>query len=166
MIPRQPIAGTWTTSPATAGFTPVTCSASHRLAVIQTQPPQAHTAAIMDEVSKLRSEVAEALAAQHRFNASVQESVGAASAEMLNLRADCLLLRTVVAALWGQASPAFRDQIQIALKDPAKAIFSTPLSDEHSRHLIERGKVFQDHLDQARPSTLEPAHRRPRLTLR
>jgi hypothetical protein len=102
----------------------------------------------MNEADELRAELSEALTAQVKFNASMQQQGSVLSSEVLDLRADCLLLRTVVAALWGQASPAFRYQIELVLKDPAKAIFSTPLSDDQDLHLKGRGKAFQDHFDQ------------------
>jgi hypothetical protein len=98
----------------------------------------------MDEIAQLQAD----LGAQRNFNAETQRSLDALSGEVLDLRADRLLLRTVVAALWGQATPEFRGQIELLLHDPAKGLFSSPLPDDGARHLKERAKVFQDHLDQ------------------
>jgi hypothetical protein len=108
--------------------------------------------ATMEEVSKLRSELAQGLTetgeAQQRFNESVQRAASVVAEEVLNLRADCLLLRTVVAALWGQASPDIRDQIRLILESPAEAIFSGSLDENQVQHLKSRGTVFREHLDQ------------------
>jgi hypothetical protein len=97
----------------------------------------------MDELDQLRVELAEAMTSQRNLKAETQNL----SLELLDLRADCVLLRTVVAALWRQASPEVRGQIEVLLSDPAKAILSSPLDGDGAQHFRDRGRVFQEHLD-------------------
>ena len=98
----------------------------------------------MDELDQLHAE----LETQRNLNAEAQKKLDTLSAELLDLRADCLLLRTVVAALWEQATPEFRGQIELLLHAPTKNIISSPLSEDSARHLKARAKVLQAHLDQ------------------
>jgi hypothetical protein len=97
----------------------------------------------MDEVGRLQAELDEALITQRSLKAETQ----ILSLELLDLRADGLLLRTVVATLWGKASPEARGHVELLLNDPAKVILSSPL-DSDSLHLRDRGRLFQEQLDQ------------------
>jgi hypothetical protein len=97
----------------------------------------------MDELDQLRVELADALTTQRHLKAETQNL----SLELLDLRADCDLLRTVVAALWGQASPVVRGQIEVLLSDPAKVILSSPLAGDGAQRFRDRGRAFREYLD-------------------
>jgi hypothetical protein len=72
----------------------------------------------MDEVGQLQAELDEALITQRSLKAETQSL----SLELLDLRADGLLLRTVVATLWGKASPEARGHVELLLNSHSDPI--------------------------------------------